>query len=344
VIFNGDKKMIYRANYQLRTSLRILKQIDVFLFRSVDDFYIKCRKFKWNEIMNEGNTFSVYSNVSNSKEFTNSMFASLKVKDAIVDEFRQKTGTRPNVDTTNPDIIIDVHISENRCTLSIDSSGESLHKRGYRISLSEAPLNEVLAAGMILLSGWNGESDFIDPMCGSGTLPIEAVLIATNTSPGVFRKKYAFENWADFDIDLFEAVADEQEPKIFKKSIYASDISQRNIGMAKANARNARVLNKINFETTDFKDLKIPANGSTIMINPPYGERLQSQDLESLYEMIGERLKHHFPGNQAWIISSSKEYFNKIGLKPATKSILYNGSIKCDFRKYELFSGKRKVN
>lgn len=341
IIFDGDKKTLYRANYQLRTALRILKQIFSFKFQSVDEFYNRCLEINWQEVMNVKNTFAVYSTVSNSKEFRNSMFASLKVKDAIVDNFRQKTGRRPNINTEQPEIIINVHISENNCTLSLDSSGDSLHKRGYRIAQTDAPLNEVLAAGMILLSGWNGETDFIDPMCGSGTLPIEAVLIATNTPPGIYRKEYAFEKWADFDKKLFTLIAEEAEPKQYQKNIYASDISARNIGIAKANARNARVYKHINFNISDFKDIKIKANGATIIINPPYGERLDSRELVNVYEMIGERLKHQYPGNIAWILSSSKELFNKIALKHSEKMQLFNGAIKCDFRKYELFAGKR---
>jgi len=343
VIFEGDKRILYRANYQLRTALRILKQIHSFKFKSVDEFYNSCLDINWQEWMNEKNTFAVYSTVNNSREFRNSMFASLKVKDAVVDNFRQKTGKRPNINTEKPEISINVHISENNCTISLDSSGESLHKRGYRIAQTEAPLNEVLAAGMILLSGWNGDSDFIDPMCGSATLPIEAVLIATNTPPGIFRKKFAFENWTDFDKELFLEVAEEENPKVLQKKIYASDISARNIGIGKANARNAGVYKHINFNVSNFKDLQIKANGTTIIINPPYGERLESKELENVYAMIGERLKHQYPGNNAWILSSSKELFNKVGLKYSEKIQLFNGAIKCDFRKYELFVGKRIV-
>jgi len=194
---------------------------------------------------------------------------------------------------------------------------------------------------MVLLSGWKGETDFVDPMCGSGTLPIEAVLIATNTPPGIFRKKFGFESWADFDNELFGSVADESEPKKLQNTIYASDISARNIEIAKTNAQNARVTKEIKFEVADFKDLKIQVIGSTLMINPPYGERLQSKDLGNLYEMIGERLKHVYAGNDAWVLSSSKENFNKIGLKHSRKIELYNGAIQCDFRKYELFLGKQ---
>jgi putative N6-adenine-specific DNA methylase len=340
VVFEGDKKVLYRANYRLRTALRVLKQITEFNFSSADDFYRQCRAIRWEEMMTEKNSFVVFSDVFNCKDFRNSMFASLKLKDALVDYFRFKTGNRPNVEQKNPDIILHVHISGNNCNISVDSSGEVLYKRGYRVAQSDAPLNEVLAAGMILISGWKGETDFIDPMCGSGTLPIEAALIATNTPPGIFRSDFGFEHWMDFDPDLFEQVADEAEPIKLTKTIFASDISERNIGLAKANARNARVMKEVTFEVVDFKELQRKANGAVIIMNPPYGERLQDKNIGALYEIIGERLKHVYPGNTAWIISSSKENFNKIGLKHSTRTELYNGAIKCEFRKYELFEGK----
>ena len=217
VIFSGDKKILYKANYHLRTALRILRQQAEFRFKSVDDFYRKCKGVSWDAIMDVTQSFAVYSTVVHSNEFRNSMFASLKVKDAIVDSFREKAGRRPNVRTEKPEIAINVHIAGNICHLSLDSSGESLHKRGYRVAQGTAPLSEVLAAGMILLSGWNGNSDFIDPMCGSGTLPVEAALFATNTPPGSFRKKFAFENWSDFDAELWETVKNELSIKEFRK-------------------------------------------------------------------------------------------------------------------------------
>ncbi len=341
VTFTGTLKHIYRANYYLRTAIRILKEVDTFTFKSIDDFYGKCRRIKWQNYMDENLSFAVFSTVANSREFNNSMFASLKVKDAIVDSFRALNGSRPVVDANNPEISINVRVSQHRCTISIDSSGESLHKRGYRAAQGDAPLSEVLAAGMILMTGWNGETDFIDPMCGSGTLPIEAAMIATNTPPGKFRKEFAFEKWEDFDLDLFNEVTQECELKSFNKTIYASDISERNIGIAKSNARNAKVYNQIQFEATDIKDINIKANGATIIINPPYGERIWQKNLESLYTTIGERLKHKFPGNEAWILSSSRELLKFIGLKPARKSELFNGALLCSYRKYELFQGKR---
>ncbi|HSO88956.1 MAG TPA: hypothetical protein VLQ91_20550 [Draconibacterium sp.] len=234
-----------------------------------------------------------------------------------------------------------MHVHGDTCTISLDSSGESLHKRGYRINQGEAPLNEVLAAGMIQLAGWSGNSDFLDPMCGSGTLPIEAAMIAYNIPAGKFRKNYAFENWRDFDQVLLDSVKQTIVKKDFKHNIYASDISGSNLLNAQTNARRALVFNKIKFQISDFKDLKIDLNNGMIIINPPYGERLKEKDLNELYAMIGERLKHQFAGNNAWILSSSMESFKFVGLKPEVRLDLYNGSLKCKFNNYRLFSGKR---
>ncbi|MCD6355571.1 MAG: RNA methyltransferase [Prolixibacteraceae bacterium] len=341
VYFEGDLELVYRANYLLRTALRILKEIKVFQFKNVDQFYLKCKTVDWSKFFDVEQTFAINSTVIRSREFNNSMFASLKVKDAIADYFRQKTGRRPSVNTKSPEIYINAHIFENTCTLSLDSSGESLHKRGYRIKQGDAPLNEVLAAGMILLSGWNGTTDFIDPMCGSGTLPIEAAMIAQNIPAGRFKKNYAFENWADYNDEIFRKVTERIPKKEFKNKIYASDISGSNLLNAQTNARRALVFNKILFQTCDFKDLAISTNNATILINPPYGERLKQENLNELYSMIGERLKHRYVGNNAWILSSSKENLNFIGLRPSEKLNLFNGALKCNFNKYQLFSGKR---
>jgi putative N6-adenine-specific DNA methylase len=286
-------------------------------------------------------SFVVTSTVSNSTDFRNSMFASLKVKDAIADHFRNKTGKRPNVDTQNPEIFIHVHVSRNTCTLSLDSSGESLHKRGYRASQGKAPLNEVLAAGMIMLSGWNGSTDFIDPMCGSGTLPVEAAMIAQNIAPGRFRKEYAFENWPGYNPALPEKIKTTQQTRSFTKKIYASDISRENVLAAQTNARRARVFSCIEFQVSDMKNLQLKSNNATVIINPPYGERLAEENMGALYAMIGERLKHQFAGNTAWILTSSKELLKNVGLKPQNKMTLYNGSLECTYASYPLFSGKR---
>jgi putative N6-adenine-specific DNA methylase len=341
VYYEGDLEMIYKSNYFLRTALRILKEIDFFQFKDVDQFYLYCKKIKWDNFFSVDQSFAINSTVSGSGEFRNSMFASLKVKDALVDYFRDKTGKRPNVDTQNPDIAINVHINKNTCTISLDSSGESLHKRGYRVIQGEAPLNEVLAAGMILLSGWDGNSDFVDPMCGSGTLPIEAAFIAQNIPAGKFRKKYAFQNWPDYNEELFENISKVTEKREFRYNIYASDISGGNLLNAQTNARRALVFNKIKFKTADFKDLVLDVSANTIVIiNPPYGERLKSPNLDNLYAMIGERLKHRFTGCTACILSASTSSVKQIALKPSKKIKLFNGPLECNYNMYRLFSGK----
>ena len=342
VFYDGDLELIYRSNYHLRAALRILKEIEHFNFKNVDQFYLKCKKIKWQNYFSVDQNFVINSVVVNSRDFRNSMFASLKVKDAIADYFRENFGKRPSVDTDNPDIIINVHIFQDNCTLSIDSSGESLHKRGYRVKQGEAPLNEVLAAGMIYISGWLGNSDFMDPMCGSGTLPIEAAMIAQNIPAAKFRKEFAFQLWNDFDPLLWEKVTEPVEKREFRHKIYASDISGSNLLNAQTNARRALVFNKIQFACTDFKDLNINLNNATILTNPPYGERLRENDLDGLYSMIGERLKHQYAGNSAWILSSSIDSLKFVGLKPSQRIDLFNGALKCKFNNYSLFEGKGK--
>lgn len=341
VFYEGDLEMIYKSNYQLRTALRVLKEIEYFQFKNVDQFYLRCKNIQWQKYFDLEQNFVINSVVVNSRDFNNTMFASLKVKDAIADYFRENFGKRPNVDTENPDIIINVHIFQNSCTLAVDTSGESLHKRGYRVKQGDAPLNEVLAAGMILSTGWLGNSDFMDPMCGSGTLPVEAAMIAQNIPPAKFRKEFAFQKWNDYDQLLWDKITEPTPKREFRHTIYASDISSGNLLNAQTNARRALVFNKIKFQKSDFNDLDIPLNKATIVINPPYGERLKEKDLNGLYKMMGERFKHQYPGNSAWVLSSALESMNSIGLKPSLKMDLFNGALKCRFNKYELFTGKR---
>ncbi len=341
VFYEGDLKIIYKSNYFLRTALRVLKEIEFFHFKNVEQFYLKCKNIDWLQHFRVDQSFAIHSTVGNSNDFTNSMFASLKAKDAIADYFRNNLGKRPNVDTENPEIVIDLHIHGDTCVVSLDSSGESLHKRGYRMNQGEAPLNEVLASGMIQLAGWSGNSDFLDPMCGSGTLPIEAAMIAYNIPAGKFRKNYAFENWNDYDQLLFDDIKKSTVKKEFKYNIFASDISGSNLLNAQTNARRALVYNKIKFQISDFKELQNDFNNGLIIINPPYGERLQEKGLNELYAMMGERLKHQYAGSTAWILSSSIESFKHVGLKPEKRLDLYNGALKCKFNKYKMFVGKR---
>ena len=342
VSFTGDKEMMYRANFQLHTAIRILKPIRHFKAKSADDVYEEIKKIDWTQYLEPEKTFAVDSVVF-SEEFRHSKFVSYKVKDAIVDFFREKTGKRPNISVANPDIRLNMHIAEDHCTLSLDSSGESLHRRGYRQESVEAPLNEVLAAGMILLSGWQGDTDFIDPMCGSGTLPIEAALIAKNMAPGLFRKEYAFEKWPDFDADLFDEIYnDESQEREFKHHIYGYDIDIKAVNTARLNVKAAGLTSIITIDQQDFKDFAQPQNKSIMITNPPYGERISTPDLLGTYRMIGERLKHQFKGNDAWILSYREECFEQIGLKPSIKIPLYNGSLECEFRRYQMFDGKLK--
>ena len=342
VSFTGNKELMYRANFQLHTAIRILKPIRHFKAHSAEDVYEEVQKLDWSKYIGEGKTFSVDS-VVYSDEFRNSRFVTYKVKDAIVDQFRERTGNRPNISVANPDIKLSIHIAEDDATLCLDSSGESLHRRGYRQESVEAPLNEVLAAGMILMTGWKGETDFIDPMCGSGTLLVEAALIARNISPGVFRKEFAFEKWPDFDQELFDHIYnDDSQEREFNHKIYGYDIDMKAVNTANFNVRAAGLTQIIEVKQADFKDFKKPANKSIIVTNPPYGERISTPNLLGTYKMIGERLKHEFGGNEAWVLSYKEECFESIGLKPSIKIPLYNGSLECEFRKYTMFEGKLK--
>ena len=342
VSFTGDKELMYRANLQLHTAIRVLKPIAHFKASSAEDMYDEVKKIDWTQYIDKGKTFSVDS-VVYSEEFRNSRFVTYKVKDAIVDQFRETTGDRPNISVSNPDIRLNIHIAEDKATLSLDSSGESLHRRGYRQESVEAPLNEVLAAGMILMTGWKGDCDFIDPMCGSGTLLIEAALIARNISPGIFRKEFAFERWPDFDAELLDQIYnDDSKEREFRHHIYGYDIDMKAVNTARMNVRAAGLTNIISVEQQNFKDFKQPAAPALMVTNPPYGERISTPDLLGTYRMIGERLKHAFTGNDAWVLSYREECFDQIGLKPSLKVPVYNGSLECEFRKYSLFDGKMK--
>ena len=343
VTFTGDKALMYKANFALRTAIRILKPLTHFTAKSAEEVYDKIKEIDWSEYIAEGKTFTVDS-VVYSDTFSNSRFVTYKVKDAIVDQFREKTGVRPNISVADPDVRLNVHINGEEATVSLDSSGESLHRRGYRQGTMEAPLNEVLAAGMILMTGWKGEKDFIDPMCGSGTLLIEAALIARNIAPGVFRKEYAFEKWADFDADLFDEIYnDDSGERDFEHHVYGYDIDFKAINIATDNIKAAGLSNDITIAQQDFKDFKGITEPAIIVTNPPYGERISTNNLLETYKMIGERLKHAFKEGDAWILSYKEECFQQIGLKPSVKIPLYNGSLECEFRKYQLFDGKFKA-
>ena len=342
VSFTGDKELMYRANFALHTAIKVLKPIKHFKAGSADDVYEAVKQIDWTAYLDNERTFAVDAVVF-SEEFRHSKFVSYKVKDAIVDQFREKTGNRPNISISNPDLRLHIHIADSDCTLCLDSSGESLHRRGYRQESVEAPLNEVLAAGMILLTGWNGDTDFIDPMCGSGTLLVEAALIAQNMAPGLFRKEYAFEKWPDFDAELFDRIYnDDSQEREFAHHIYGYDIDMKAVNTARLNVKAAGLTNLITVEQRDFKDFVQPSQKSIMVTNPPYGERISTPDLLGTYKMIGERLKHQFLNNDAWVLSYREECFEQIGLKPSIKIPLYNGSLECEFCKYQIFDGKLK--
>ncbi len=342
VSFTGDKALMYKANFHLRTAVRILKPILHFKASDADQVYNVIKSIEWEKYLDANSTFSVDS-VVYSDVFRHSKFVAYRVKDAIADYFNEKTGRRPSVRLNNPDLIFHIHIAQEDCTLAFDSSGESLHRRGYRVETGAAPINEVLAAGLIMLTGWDGECDFIDPMCGSGTLPIEAALIARNIAPGVYRQGYAFEKWKDFDSDLFRSIyEDDSKEREFNHKIYGYDVDGRMVACARKNIKSAMMGDIIEVECRDIKDFVQPEKRAIMVVNPPYGERLVSDKLLQIYENLGSRLKHAFQGNEAWVISSSYDYFDKIGLKASARIPLYNGDLDCEFRKFELFQGKFK--
>ncbi|KAB4444727.1 RNA methyltransferase [Bacteroides thetaiotaomicron] len=342
VSFTGDKRMMYKANFCLRTAIRILKPIKNFTAKDADEVYNQIQAIPWEEYLEVNKTFAIDAVVF-SEEFRHSKFVSYKVKDAIVDYFRKKTGKRPSVRINNPDVLLNIHIAQTTCTLSLDSSGESLHRRGYRQEQVDAPLNEVLAAGMLLMTGWRGECDLIDPMCGSGTIPIEAALIARNIAPGVFRKGFAFEKWVDFDSEMFDEIYnDDSQEREFTHKIYGYDNNPKANEIATHNIKAAGVSKDVTLKLQPFQQFEQPQEKSIIVMNPPYGERISTNDLLGLYQMIGERLKHAFVGNEAWVLSYREECFDQIGLKPSKKVPLFNGALECEFRKYEIFDGKYK--
>ncbi|MDY6406998.1 MAG: THUMP domain-containing protein [Bacteroidales bacterium] len=359
VSFRGDKALLYRANLCLRTASRILVPIvEATLtpkkknIAPEDLLYEAVKRVEWRRYMSVENTFAIDATVY-SDTFRNSRFVTYRVKDAIADYWMEHANKRPSVAVEAPDILINVHIAKEHLTLSLDSSGESLHKRGYRVANTEAPINEALAAGMLLTAGWKGQSDFYDPMCGSGTLLIEAALIARNIAPGVFRQAFAFEKWPDFDAELWSDIYnDDSQEHEFTHKIYGSDASFYAIQQAAKNIKSAGVQKDVELKQIRMEEIKISNLQSSIsnpsplvMLNPPYGERLKSnKEMEDLYSAIGSTLKHQFAGATAWIISSNDAAMKCIGLKPSRKVRLLNGELDCQFNRYDLFQGKRKDN
>jgi putative N6-adenine-specific DNA methylase len=343
VFFEGDKRLLYQVNYCSRTALSFLQPVSEFRIRTKEDLYSYGQKIEWTNYLDENGTFSV-SPVVNSTLFGHTGYAALVLKDSIADYFRKKTGERPSVDTVNPDLLINLHISNDKVTVSLDSSVVPLFKRGYRLEQTSAPLNEALAAGILLISGWEAQSSLTDPMCGSGTIPIEAALIARRVPPGKFRQFFGFQKWKDFDDEMFLQVKQEADSRIIESpvKISASDISPEAVKLAASNIRRAGMENSISIEVADFKDIKSIDNQGFVFMNPPYGQRLNPDELDMIYSMIGTTLKHSFDGNTAWLITSNRESLKKVGLKPSQKHILFNGALECMLLKYELYQGSRK--
>ena len=343
VKFKADLELMYKCNIWLRTALKILKPIHHFSAKDTDQLYQKAVKLPWETIFTEDKTFSIDSAVS-SDHFTHSQFASLKLKDAIVDRFRAQQINRPNVERFQPDLRIHLHINDKNITISLDSSGDPLFKRGYRTKQHLAPINECLAAGLILKSGWNGDVDFLDPMTGTGTIAIEAVLIACNIPPNLNRTNFAFESWESYDASLLSKVLSDskEEFRPLKVNILARELNSNNIRMARVNINSSNMRKSIVLEQADFFKEKAPYDKGVMIINPPYGERLElAEGLPDFFEKIGSTLKHEYSGWDAWIIASDEESFKNIGLKPSKKIPVMNGKLPCQFRKYELFDGKR---
>lgn len=344
VAFRGDKALLYRANMCCRTALRILKPFYSFEAGDPDELYAKVKEYDWSGLFDVNQTFAI-DTVTNSNEFKHSQYVTYRVKDAIVDWFRDhdENERRPGVRLDGADIMINVHINQYQVTLSLDSSGESLHRRGWRTGSTDAPINEVLAAGIILLTGWKGDTPFVDPMCGSGTFAIEAAMIAAGIKPGMYRQHYAFENWRDFDADLMAEIYNddsaEHDPAC---PIVAADILVPAIEIARTNARSAGVERFITFERRDIADwTEAPQPAGLLVTNPPYGRRIGDENIRELYHTLGTKLKRVFTGYTAWIIGFDEEHFRQIGLAPSQKLAVNNGGLDCQLREYVIFDGKK---
>ncbi|MDY0089342.1 MAG: THUMP domain-containing protein [Flavobacteriaceae bacterium] len=344
VSFYGDKGFMYKANLSLRTALKILKPIHVFKVFDESSLYKNIKVIDWSKYINENQSFVIDVTLY-SDAFNNSQFVALKAKDAIVDQFREQTGKRPNIDKDFPDMRIHIHIDRELCTVSLDTSGESLHLRGYRSATNIAPINEVLAAGMLLLSGWEGRADFLDPMCGSGTILIEAAMIACNIPANINRKEFAFEKWSDWDNDLFDQIIDSlmNKTREFNYSIKGYDKAPSAIRKAKENIQNANLDEYISVEQKDFFESEKQTQGPLqIVFNPPYGERLEI-DIERFYREIGNTFKQNYPNTEAWFITANLEALKFVGLKPSRKIKLFNGKFETRLVRYDIYEGSKKA-
>lgn len=345
VSFVGDKGFMYKANLALRTAIKILKPIKTFRVSNEDDLYKQVYNIKWEKYLKATGSLAIDATV-HSKHFTHSKFIALKTKDAIVDRFRDNGGIRPNVDLRFPDLKINVHIDRSVCTISLDTSGESLHRRGYKLATNIAPINEVLAAGLIMLSGWDGQSDFMDPMCGSGTMLAEAAMIACNIPPNLMRKEFAFERWEDWDVDLFEKIEESllKKTRDFHHKIIGYDKSPSAVHKAKENIKNAHLDEFITIKHEDFFKTQRPGGVQKLhmVFNPPYGERLDIQ-MEQFYKQIGDTLKQNYPNTDAWFITSNLEALKHVGLRPSRKIKLFNAKLESRLVKYQIYEGSKKA-
>ncbi|MCL2074123.1 MAG: THUMP domain-containing protein [Marinilabiliaceae bacterium] len=335
VSFDGNKEVMYRSNLHSRSAVRILEYVTSFDARNEDELYKKVKKLDWSHYMSVDDTFAIDA-VVNSRFFKHSKFAALRAKDAVCDYFRDMTGKRPSIDLLRPTILINLHISEDKITISFDSSGETLNRRGYRTHTLEAPINEALAAGMIMISGWTGETNFMDIMCGSGTIVMEAAMIAANIPPNLIRKEFGFMRWRNYDETLWQRIVEEAKNKIIvpKIRIYGSDISMDAIDIARQAALDFGLKQYIDFKLASFKETRPTAKTGTLIINPPYNERLKV-NLGKLYVDIGTKIKRSFENWNVWVLSSSFDALELIDPKPAKKHYLLNGPIECGFWNYQ---------
>jgi putative N6-adenine-specific DNA methylase len=345
VSFVGDKGFMYKANLGIRTAIKILKPIKTFRINREEDLYKNVKNIKWENYLKADGSLAVDATVHNSV-FTHSQYTALKTKDAIVDRFREDSGTRPNVDLRFPDLKINVHIDRERCTISLDTSGESLHRRGYKTATNIAPINEVLAAGLIIMSGWDGQTDFMDPMCGSGTMLAEAAMIACNIPPNLMRKEFAFERWEDWDVELFEKIEESllKKARDFHHKIIGYDKSPSAVLKAKENIKNAHLDEFVHIQHEDFfKTQKGGTDKLHMVFNPPYGERLENLNVEEFYGDIGTTLKHGYPNTNAWLITSNLEALKFVGLRPSRKIKVFNAKLEARLVKYEMYEGSKKT-
>ncbi len=344
VTFQGDLGFMYKVNFRSRFALRVLKPIKSFVAINEDAYYARIRSFAWEKLILPDQTIAIRVAL-NSQTFRHSHFMALKAKDAIADRMRDKTGDRPNVDTNEPDIPIHIYIEKELVTISLDSSGDSLHKRGYRQITGQAPLNEVLAAGIVELSEWDTTTPFYDGMCGSGTLAIEAAIKGLTMPPGIFRNQgYAFENWADFDPVLYETIVESSLARMsdMKLNIYASDVSSNVISKAKKNVYNAELDDEIEVSHCDFMDLRPTENRGTLILNPPYGERMDKEDIDLLYQNLGDAFKQNWKGYSCFVFSGNLGALKKVGLRSTSKKELFNGSIDCRLARFDVYEGSKK--